>query len=446
MSEEPQAEFPVFAPENSQALIEAQEAQILAQQGRDGAASSQRHITHDSQDPPYITAMEHFEGLSHAEIYDKVDAMNVRAITELGETWRTIATGLSAKVLGSRLALNRALSEGFSGEFATTAATAAETFFDGADNLQRAVSAIGYRVGSVAAGADAVQLSVPPPPVRAVPTEGLPDDAEQVATVLLGAAAPSSEADFGRQQEEQRQVAIGVMNSIYKPTYQPAGEGVPTFVPVDTPGEGPAGTNPPGTSTTNSAGTPGNTTGAPGNQPTGEQPGQPGTEEPQATTAAGAETPAGNPAGQQPATTPSTTTSGDTPRGAPTGTPTVPGTPSRPGSPGVPSVPGSPGRPGTPPVPGRSVPGAPGTTPAPGGTTAAQAARAGRPAGMGGMPGMMSPGAARRGEDEQDHKIPDYLIIDRSEELLGPEQPMVPPTIGDDAAAAEPASDRGGHR
>ncbi|MFI5720484.1 hypothetical protein [Nocardia sp. NPDC051750] len=444
MSDEPKAELPIFAPDSTKAVIAAQEKQILAQQGRDGAASSESDISYDSQDPPYITAMEHFEGLSHAEIYDKVRAMNIGAITTLGEVWRGIATSLSAKVVGSRLALNRALSEGFEGEFGTAAATAAETFFDGANNLQHAVSAIGYRVGSVAGGAEAVWLSVPPPPVQTVSTEGMSDEAEQVTTVLLGAAAPAADSDFARQQEEQRQVAIGVMNSVYKPTYQPAGDGVPTFVAVSAPGDDPGGPGPSGPATTAGPGGPGpgaTNPDAPGGDPAVEQPDSPGTSDPAATTAANT----------QPATTntgaPAGTTTGEPQRGTPTGTTTAPGIPSTPGTPGRPSTPGTPGRPGTPQpqVPGRNVPGAPGT-PSPAATSAAAAARAGRPAGMSGMPGMMSPGGARRGEDDQEHQTPDYLIIDRSEELLGPDQPMVPPTIGDDAAAAEPAAGEGNQR
>ncbi|MBF6351087.1 hypothetical protein IU448_19000 [Nocardia flavorosea] len=430
-------------PDGVQTQIDTQEAKILAQQGRDSAASSQRLITYASQDPPYITAMEHFEGLSHTEIYEDVQAMNIGAITALGKAWRDISNGLSAKVVGSRLALNRALSEGLEGEFATAAATAADTFFDGADNLQRAVSAVGYRIGSVAGGAEAVRLSVPPPPVRAVSTDGTTDETQQVLTSILGAAAPAADADFARQQEEQRQVAIGVMNTVYKPTYQPAGDGVPTFVPVSAPGDEPTGPGPVGGTTSGpGAPAPGSTTaGQPGENPggenpSGEQPAAPATEDPQSTTAASTQQQPTTPAGTTPGTP------GDPQRGTPVGT-TAPGAPSYPGTPGRPSAPGTPGRPGTPqsPLPGRNVPGTPGSPAAPGAaTTAAAANRAGRPMGM---PGMMSPGGARKGEDEQERRTPDYLIIDRREELLGAEQPTVPPAIGDDAQAAQPADEGG---
>lgn len=433
MSDDPKAELPVPLPGIPATLLDAENAKVVAQQGRDSAASSQRLISYDSQDPSYITAMEHFEGFSHAEIHEHVKAMNIGAITTHGKTWRDIASNLSAKVLGSRLALNRALSEGFGGEFATAAATAADTFFDGADNLQRAVSAVGYRIGSVAAGAEAVRLSVPPPPVRHIPTEGTPQDALVVAS-MIGAASPGPDADFARQQEEQRQVAIDVMNTVYKPTYQPAGDGVPTFVPVSAPGDDSTGPGPSGsTTTTTGTGTPGSgsTTDPAGENPAGDQPASSTGEDTESTTAASTEQPTTNSTG---------TTSGDPQRSTPSGTTTTAGTPAYPGAPGRPSTPGSPGQPGTPqaPAPGRSVPGTPGSATAPGAATTA-ATRAGRPTGMGGMPGMMSPGGARKGEDEQEHQTPDYLIIDRSEELLGTEQPAVPGALGADVEAAQPA-------
>lgn len=430
---------------------DAVRSRTLSRRYQDGAATTQNDLTHDSQDPPYITSMEHFEGLSHEEIHAHVEAMKVGAMTELGKEWVGIADAIGAKSLGSRLAMHRALSDGFGGEFASAAETAADRFFDGIENLQRVVRTVGYRIESVAHGADVVKKSVPPPPARAVATDGLSDDAEQVVQIVVGAASPSDSAAFERQKEEARQVAIGVMNSVYKPTYQPAGEGVPTFVPVYAPGDGPTGSVPgttgPAPSGPSSTG-PGSTTGnptattiSPGRP--GEQ--QPGPADPQTTAADATQT---GTAGQNPTTTQSGTnpsmSPSDTQRGTTTGTPTVTGIPSRPGTP---SRPGIPGRPGTQqaPGPGRSVPGTPGV---PGvHTPAVAASRAGRPMGMSGMPGMMSPGGARRGEDESPRKTPDYLIADRQEELLGPQRPMVPPTIGDDAPATRPAStDDGSYR
>lgn len=60
---------------------------------------------------------------------------------------------------------------------------------------------------------------------------------------------------------------------------------------------------------------------------------------------------------------------------------------------------------------------------------------------------MMSPGAGRRGgEDDDEHKTPDYLIRDREEELFGPRISSLNGVLGADAPAAQPADDRGDRR
>ncbi|MFQ6399131.1 hypothetical protein ACLMAJ_37575 [Nocardia sp. KC 131] len=138
-----------------------------------------------------------------------------------------------------------------------------------------------------------------------------------------------------------------------------------------------------------------------------------------------------NPQSTSPASTPAATT--PTPTGTPTtpaGTPNTPGLPDksnlenplgRPGSPG--GIPG-----GTPSGPGKSVPGNP----------ASQLNGAGGPgnrgskaaAGRAGAPGMGAPGSrGKNGEDDDEHHSPDYLIQDRTTELLG-EQPRVLPPGG----------------
>ncbi|TLF76435.1 PPE domain-containing protein [Nocardia cyriacigeorgica] len=80
---------------------------------------------------------------------------------------------------------------------------------------------------------------------------------------------------------------------------------------------------------------------------------------------------------------------------------------------------------------GRSLPGGgAGQSGGAGGANAAAARAAGM--GRGGMPmGMMPPGGARGkgGDDEDEHKTPDYLVQDRTTELLG-EQPRVLPPGG----------------
>ncbi|MGI5219906.1 WXG100 family type VII secretion target [Nocardia sp. CA-290969] len=192
----------------------------------------------------------------------------------------------------------------------------------------------------------------------------------------------------------------------------------------------------PGGTTTNPGGNPtGTDTGQPaGENPTEEEPGeeQPGEE-------AGTDQPTGT---EQPGETPANTTPSTTESPVPTtpSTTTMPSTTTTgPGSPGAPGLPS--GSPVTTGDPGRTVSGAPNTAGAP---VAAATGTTNSGAPRGGMPGMMSPGMAGRGQqggDDDKHDIPDYLInAENTEELLGELPPTIPGgVLGGDVPAARPA-------
>lgn len=422
---------------------EAVQDRVAGQQQLTGAQYFGSQVSHGGQDPAYITRMELFEGLSHEEIFAKVDEMKPGLMHSVGDEYRSIANSLGGGLVGSLLSIQRELSDGMDGQFADAANQAARSFFDQATDVQEVINSVGMRIKAAAYGADVVKKSVPPVPTQgpagstAVTTSVV--DPSKVAETVVGAADPAAAAAFAAYKEDQRLVAVGVMNAAYKPTYQPAGEGVPAFVPVQAPGDQPGSSVSNGV--TNSG--PGGTTPGPGTQaPGGETPGEneteetgqqtPGTEEPQTTTAGTNETPTS----QQPGTTP----------GSPAGDPqrTSPST-TTPGSPGTPV--GTRGMPGGTPqsqTPGKTVPGSPSGAPnSPSGVPAASTA-AGTTRAMSGMPGMMGPGAgARRGEDDDEHKVPDYLIHDREEELFGAPPQLLDGVLGGDAPAAQPADDRG---
>ncbi|MGW5384734.1 hypothetical protein [Nocardia sp. NPDC003963] len=425
---------------------ESVQQRIAGQQSFTGAQLFGSQVSHGGQDAAYITRMEQFEGFSHQEIFDKVDQMRPRAMHDVADKYELIATSLGGALFGAHLAVQRELSDGMDGQFADAANEAARKFYDQATDVQEVIRAVGLRIQSAAYGAEVVRKSVPPIPGQgpsgnpAIATSVV--DPAQIAQTVVGATDPAAAAALDRFKEEQRLVAVEAMNLAYKPTYQPAGDGVPTFVPVQAPGDGtdspvPGGTSttgPDGTGTTASGDTPGTETPGESENP-GESTETGGDDEDSQTTTAGATE---DPATRQPNTTTGTPT-GDPQRTTPSTTTT--------GSPSVPS--GSPsGTPGGAPqnqAPGKTVPGAPGTPNTSTGGPAAAAAAAKR--GMSGMPGMMSPGAGKRGgEDDDEHKTPDYLIKDREEELFGPRIVALGGVLGADAPAAQPADDRGDRR
>ncbi|MEU4836724.1 hypothetical protein [Nocardia testacea] len=394
--------------------------------------------------------MEQFEGASHQEIFDNVQLMVPGVMHGYADRFETMANALSGGLLGAHLAIQRELSDGMDGQFADAASQAARKFYDQATDVQEVIRSVAFRIRAAAYGAEVVKKSVPPPPTQTpvanpVITTSAVDPA-QIAQTVVGATDPAAAAALDRYKEEQRLVAVEAMNMAYKPTYQSAGDGVPTFVPVQAPGDGPGPSVPGGTSTTGPNGS-STTTSAPGGEtPGSETPGanetdgegseSAGTEEDSQTTTAGSTE---NPTTQQPNTTTTGTPTGDPQRTTPsttTGSPSV--------STGAP--PGTPG--GTPQVhtPGKTVTATPGGPNTAAGSPSAAATAAGTSRGMSGMPGMMSAGAGKRGEDDDEHKTPDYLIQDREEELFGPRISALGGVLGADAPAAQPADDRGDRR
>ncbi|GAA5042911.1 hypothetical protein [Nocardia callitridis] len=413
-------------------------------------------VTVDSHglDPNYITRMEHFEGIAHEEIYQHAQDMKPELMTVAADTWVNISANLSGGLIGAHLSIQKALADGVEGRMADAAVAAAQSFYNQASEVERVILAVGHRMRGVAHAAEVVKMSVPPP-AGPLNGPGSPDRIQGVQLVFaareagLASSADSDEVSYQRGVEALHRTAIDTMNNAYKPSYGPAGTGVPTFVAVQAPGED--GTTVPGNTTFGTTGT----TGSTGDQGSANPPGEgetPGGEQPTDTTTASANTPGQeqNPTVQQ--TGSRAPESPTTPVGAPNNTTTAgvtsPGstnTGTRSGSPGSPGGPSSPngGRPGAP-QPGKSLPG----LGQPGGVNAPAAAGLGSAATQAGRaPGMMGPGPGPgKKDDESSRQTPDYLITNREEELLGRPDPTVPQTIGSDAPSNHPAARQPGER
>ncbi|MFD0365790.1 hypothetical protein ACFQZZ_30505 [Nocardia sp. GCM10030253] len=416
------------------------------QQGAEGA---QQSVSDNGADPAYIARMEQFEGHTHEEIYRNVTQMSPGVMHQQADTWISIADTLSGGLLGTHIAIQKALADGVEGQMADAAVAAAQKFYQQASDVQQVISTCGHRVKGVAHAAEVIKMSVPPPSAaQGQAGSATTLDPAQVIISAVGAGlvgdGDSSEVAYQRGVEALYRTAIDTMNNSYKPSYGPAGTGVPTFVPVSLPGDG-GGVGDPGSGNGNGNGSGG---GNPGDRPTSEPP----------TSVEPAGSGQNSGAEQQSAQTPTTPSASTAPAAATvpeagalgSGQPGGPGT-SPPGGPGTsPPGGGGPSKSGTPapggigtPSPGRSISGLP-TAGSPAAATASaanRAAAAGRP----GMSGMPAAGAGKKQDDsESARKTPDYLIVNREEELLGAPQRMVPPTIGDDAAAAQQSPPRQG--
>ncbi|RDI51605.1 hypothetical protein [Nocardia mexicana] len=426
-----------------------------SQQTQQGSQHMQSQLGHTGTDDDYITDIEHWDGISHEKIHTDAISMKPDAMHTTAKEWGKISAGLGGALFGLNLSIQKALSEGMQGKTADAALDAAKKFVQQGTDVQEVIKAVGLRIDTAAYGAEAVKRSVPPPPATGSGTTPVSVGSEAAAVLpLLGIQTPESAIAGGKDAENLRQEAIAAMRSNYDPTYGPAGRGVPTFVPVDSPGgSGPdtggwiPGTGGNGDGGTGGTGGTGSGTGGSGEQPAaGEQ--QPNETDAASTTSAGDSTNSAGSQGNQAnsqgqqgtSTTPASANPSTTAAGLGGGGFGGGGS-GRGGSGG--SGGGAGGAGGTDKGgPGRSTTGVPGTgNPAAAATSAQGMGKAGTP-GMGGMP-MGAGAGAKKNEDESERKTPDYLVTDREEELLGIRDRTVPQAIGADIPAAQSHPDNG---
>ena len=412
---------------------ESAQSRMDAARSQSGADAMQRNIAHGSIDPSYITDLEHWEGVPHQVIYDCAQAMTPGIMHSQAKNWTDVGASLGGGLFGLNIAIQNALSEGFHGQVAAAASDAANKFIQQGTAVQEVIDAVGARIHAAAYGAEAVKLTVPKPGSQATtPTTAPATDLAGLA--LPGVQAPAGAVSDGKNDEELYRQAVMAMNLNYDPTYRPAGDNVPTFVPVDAPGDGGANPNSGGPNSSNGPTTPGRSTTSGDQQKPGDQGDKPDSDQSQQTDPAStSSTGQGNQSGSQDSK-PSGTQPGSSTRPAgadSTSAAGFGGSGSGLGSSGGPGGTSGGGSGG----PGRSLPGVPGT-----GTPAAAAAFGAKPgqAGAGGMPGMGGLGGARKNEEsEKEHKSPDYLVMDREEELIGRLDPTLPGAIGADIPAAQ---------
>ncbi|WP_280435975.1 hypothetical protein [Nocardia carnea] len=387
-------------------------------------------------DPDFVTTLEHFEGMTHQALYQAVHGeggMDAAGLRTLQQVWRENYSDLLNLTTFNRLGLNRIFSEGlWTGAASDAAQVASERYALAANQIGQVFASVADRLDALAWSAEALRAAVQPPPGPAVLLAD-PDDPSQ--SVLPGLVSPEFSDQDRAAREVARQEAVRALNNIYKPTYPPAGSGVPTYVTVpqmagDTPGV-PGGTNP------GTTGSPSTTSATPPGAPT--ESGTPGEATPP-----GGDTPAGldpSQLGALEGLLPETATTPEDPA-ATTPAGVAPSSTTMPGGPGL-------GAPAptldNPEQPGRTVnspgaPGAPGTSPTQPGPMAA-GARGASPAGRSPMM-PMAPGSAanRRQEDDNEHTAPDYLrrVYDEwTEGLANPEG-----VIGADPAFEPDPSDR----
>ncbi|WP_040795049.1 hypothetical protein [Nocardia higoensis] len=169
-------------------------------------------------DPTYISSMEHFESMSHEEIYAKTQQIDAGEILRASGVWLEAAATVAGAMPLTRAAADRVMnSMEWEGAAADAAYASTRSFAESVEELTAVMGQVGARLGAVAAAAEAVKLAVVPP-----------GDSGPIGAIarLLEAAKV---IDAQMVQEALRQEAVLAMNMIYKPAYSAAGTGVPAL-------------------------------------------------------------------------------------------------------------------------------------------------------------------------------------------------------------------------
>ncbi|WP_327148132.1 hypothetical protein [Nocardia sp. NBC_01329] len=361
--------------------------------------------------PSAILEKDGFPAMTHQQIWDALDGVNSAMINDFATTWR----GLTDKARTANKefldGVNADLEAGWNGQSGTAAV-------DGVREFSTSFTALAASFQMVAHGLDLMEGHL----AQAKASVGEPDSVTLGDKVINSLPLGDTLKSPQYRADEAQETARWVMTTYYEPGAADVDSRTPVLPePKKTVDDGsspqqPGGATQPSQQSTQPQTTRSQTTTDDGTQTEkgAEDPGSTEQEDPQAT-----EPQSTTPQSTTPETptnpalttgTPTTTTPGS-PSGTPSGSPS--GTPS-----GTPQT-------TAPFVPGQTVQGAPKSAT---GTPPTASTSASNRAGRGGMPGMMPPGArGNKGDEDEEHKVPDYLVYDRGSELLGTQPPALPP-------------------
>lgn len=194
----------------------ANNSTLRLQSSQSTAALAKDHGT----DASYVQTREAFESMSHQEIYSKSQDMKPANIHQASKALQDIGAMVQQIGIWPHAQAVTRLRDAWTGTAANAAQDAIEKLGSATMAGSDIINAVGLRLDAVAYGAEALKPAIPPPTGSVNPA------------LLPGALLnPGAAVEQSKQQEADRQQAIAAMNAIYKPTFWPAGEGVPTYTP-----------------------------------------------------------------------------------------------------------------------------------------------------------------------------------------------------------------------
>lgn len=402
-------------------------------------------------EPPAVSVMEYFDGMSHAEIVEFVEAMQPARMQESVEGWSRAQVLLDDHLEVFRGAISAVFAEHWTGSTASAAGRGVADYSTSLTQLTSALALVTNSLGYASVGIEQVKQRLPEPPQST-----WADELRSFSIAMASLSAANIAARVNRlfhEEEEARATAVRIMQEDYAPTVTTSDSRVPVLPPAfDPTADGNAGSGgyPGAGSDTGSFGS-GRESGSSGSDGSSASPtayggggGNAGRDDPGGSTAGdrgsrgtGSPSESGVPGSQSSGDEASgsartTAASADPASALPGSAAAWPGSTS-PGSGNTVGNGSGMGSPGT----GSTGPGSPGSVP-PGfvsGTTSATPAGAapGAARGLGRMTPMpmgMMPSNAGSGADGN-RSVPGYLVTeDHGNELIGDMPATTPPVLG----------------
>ncbi|GGK53280.1 hypothetical protein [Nocardia camponoti] len=445
LSDLPAALVPIFGGATTAAAEGAQQ-KVAAAQARATATDQALAAKNAGTDPNFVNSTDNFGHYSHSDIYLHAQSLNVEGLQSAAKLWTAECTRLSDLSMSLQTAvLGLMASGGWQGASGDSARTALGALGGATRQVAEVFSSVSDRLDAAAWAAEATRLAVPPPNVSSAVLNPNPDD--PLSQIVPGLANPATVTADSDARIAAENAARATMTAVYSPAFPPTGNTVPSFTETANAGQ-------PGVSNAgipDAAGKPaapgggtesGTPSGTPASSDNGSDPASadaPGAGDKGSVGDQGQNSETGtpgddktNPASTQP------TQAGQVPAAPSTGSPTTntpgAGAPGTTAGPGGSVLGGGPGQAGSP-IPGRSVPGQGAAVPAGGRSVAGGTGASGRPGGM----GPMMPGAGARGgkgDNDDEHRIPDYLRRVQPDWLAGTD--AMSGALGADAPSAAP--------
>lgn len=168
-------------------------------------------------DDPVLTSPEAFEAMSHEAIKAAVDAMNGEALTASAEGWKKIGESLEQSLNDFRDFITGTIAGNWEGIAADSAERATAKYADDSAELANAGKLVGSKIEEAATGVNQVKATVPPVTERSL------------LEIAFDTVAPTAGTikSLLHKQDEAHQEAIQIMRTVYTPVMQQADTMVP---------------------------------------------------------------------------------------------------------------------------------------------------------------------------------------------------------------------------